>query len=364
MREQWTASKTRPGVDGPTGESMNTTGEVRFEDRKQGHQHHGTPTVEGHGRKQPPLPSRSMLTIAIGNPNGYIDVRYRCSSGECWPALRASHEAKMLSHFAVTKIDIGVGSTAHWCTRIPESLVIFIHGFAGAAETTWHEFPSRFKNQPNFNNVDVLFYGYDSTRGRALPMSRLFLQFFNKFVDSPEKLANKHIYYLPRTPYKYAKIVIVAHSLGGALIRQFAIDLCNNNHIDRQRIKIILFSPAHKGSNALDLAGDLFHSRTSSSLTNFLASILFFRKPILQDLKTDSDFIGDLEKNTLELIGSGRDGCLIADSVFFDEYENIVETADFAKDPIFTTIPRQNHTNVCKPNEHYQEPLEYVSELV
>lgn len=266
---------------------------------------------------------------------------------------------KKPNHYITSRIDFGVGSTGHWCVRQPEKLVIFIHGFTGAAESTWHEFPMQFREEAKFSEADVLFLGYNSMRSRALPAARLLLKFIVDLIKNPHQVANRHIYYdTPRTSFSYKKILIVGHSLGGALIRQIAIDLYDTDPNDQLPIKIVLFAPAHKGSNMLNLLRNYF------SVGAFFRSIKLFsliRHPILQDLTKGSDFIKKLEDRTNILIKHKNKGTrLVANLVCFGEYENIVETDDFAQDPLYYTVPGYDHINVCKPTRHYKTPMNYV----
>ena len=268
---------------------------------------------------------------------------------------------KMADHYIVSGIDFGVGSTGQWCVREPEALVIFIHGFTGAAESTWHEFPMQIRDRSEFSESDVLFLGYNSTKGRAVPLARLLLQFIVELVKNPHEVANRYIYYdVSRSYFQYKKILIIGHSLGGALIRQIAIDLYETDPNDQLPIKIVLFAPAHKGSNAMDLADQFFLRGASSSFSRFFMSVALFRQPILQDLKTGSQFIRNLEAKTILLRQSGTKGRLVANLVCFGEHEEIVETADFADDPVSKTITGRKHNDVCKPRLRYTTPMDYV----
>jgi len=58
-------------------------GEVRLENAKQSHQPHEKAVVERHGSRRRFPPSRSVLEIVAGSPNGYPDAQNRRSYGEC-----------------------------------------------------------------------------------------------------------------------------------------------------------------------------------------------------------------------------------------------------------------------------------------
>jgi hypothetical protein len=50
--------------------------------------------------------------------------------------------------------------------------------------------------------------------------------------------------------------------------------------------------------------------------------------------------------------------------VIVGQYEKIVTTGDFCKDPVSEPVPDKDHLSVCKPSRKFLEPIQYVTELL
>jgi pimeloyl-ACP methyl ester carboxylesterase len=268
----------------------------------------------------------------------------------------------MSNHYCLGRIDFGVGSSAFWCLDTPGTLVVFLHGFTGAAEATWHNASAYIRRDALFSSADVLFLGYDSVRSRARVISRWVLDLFRKLLAEPAEFSNRYIYYgAQRQPFIYDRVVVVAHSLGGAIMRQVALDLARANDAYADHIQLLLFAPAHKGSNALHNAGGMM---VGHGILAALRCGLLYKAPILEDLRPKSDFIRDIEAGTLTRLARGRLRCLVATKITIGQYENIVEPGDFAQDPPFYTVDRRNHTDVCKSDAGYRRVLDDIEECL
>ncbi|HEV7319037.1 MAG TPA: hypothetical protein VGO04_10560 [Ensifer sp.] len=253
----------------------------------------------------------------------------------------------MSNHYCLGRIDFGVGSCACWCVDPPRNLVVFLHGFTGAAVATWHDISANIRREGLFGDADIVFLGYDSLSSRAGPMSGLIYQFLEEFLADPASFSNRYLYYAraKRAPFAYERVLVVAHSLGGALIRQAAARLAADNNPYTDRLQLLLFAPAHKGSNTLS---NVNAAIASGSIMAALKVGLFRRVPILEDLPVDCRFITDIEIETLNQLSLRRRQCLVATKVHFGQYENTVETRNFAQDPHYRTVPHRNHTDICK----------------
>ncbi len=268
----------------------------------------------------------------------------------------------MSNHYCLGRIDFGVGSSAFWCLDTPGTLVVFVHGFTGAAEATWHNASAYIRGDALFSGADVLFVGYDSVRSRAKVISRSVLDLFRRLLSDPAEFSNRYIYHgRKREPFLYERVVVVAHSLGGAIMRQVALDLARANDAYADHIHLVLFAPAHKGSNALQNASGVVEG---PGLLGALRAGALYRAPILEDLKPKSEFLRDAEAGTLTRLTRGRLKCLVATKISIGQYENIVEPGDFAQDPPFYTVDRRNHTDVCKSDAGYRRVLDDLVECL
>ncbi len=266
----------------------------------------------------------------------------------------------MSNHYCLGRIDLGVGSSALWCVDRPRKLVVFLHGFTGAAEATWHDASAHIRRDALFADADVVFLGYDSLRSQALTLSTMIFDMFCELLADPAQYSNRYLYYgMKRASFHYAGILVVAHSLGGALMRQVALLLVKQQHAYANRLQLLLFAPAHKGSLVLRNAT---RALESPGLFGAFKAGMMYKVPILDDLGPDSDFIRDIEAGTLAQLAVAPVQCLIAAKVSFGQYENVVRVADFGKDHPFRVLPRRNHTDVCKSNAGYRQVLEDIEE--
>src|SRR5690242_15189867 len=84
-------------------------------------------------------------------------------------------------------------SVAMWSTELPKTLVFFVHGFGGDAETTWFDFPGLLPATSKGSGVDLLFYRYDSLFTQATNSSLQLFDFIDGFLDKPAVVVNQSL---------------------------------------------------------------------------------------------------------------------------------------------------------------------------
>lgn len=270
------------------------------------------------------------------------------------------------NHFIGRRIGRGLGTTAHWSKQVPDTLIVFIHGFTGTAEGTWFDVASELRSDADFASTDILFVGYDSTKSRALISARHVGKLLRDFVTSPEVQANTHLYFTRRRPkFRYKKVLVVCHSLGAALMRRVAVDFAQEQSPDLDNIELVLFAPAHNGASLHTLSEDIVTRGLGGGLLAWLRNIFTFKKQVLLDLNPGCEYITALENDTIsEIAKRGRLNLLIAKSTYFGVYENVVEVADFAQDPIFETLDDENHTSLVKTSKRRRYVLDACREFI
>jgi pimeloyl-ACP methyl ester carboxylesterase len=208
-----------------------------------------------------------------------------------------------------------------------------------------------------------MFIGYDSLKGRAIIHARKMLSFLAEVISQPQNFSNERLYDLCKRPsFKYEKVIVVGHSLGGALLRRMAIDSHAPAHTEWQSVgpqisHMLLFAPAHKGSNALHLFEQTQLQGNLGGPLSVLRSWIQFKVSVLQDLKPTSTFIKTLTSETEALLSSGKGGWLIASKVYFGDEENIVEPEDFCRDPAFMPLNGRDHVSICKTRVPTYKPF-------
>ena len=122
----------------------------------------------------------------------------------------------------------------------PRVAFVFVHGGHGDSKTTWTNkstyWPTLVPQDPAIGNVAVFAYDYASPKfSEALPVDDLSRAFRGRLEQ-----AN-----LPG----YDKIVIVLHSLGGPLVRQFLVDDAAQGGKYLQKIPLVFScAAAYRGS--------------------------------------------------------------------------------------------------------------------
>lgn len=270
------------------------------------------------------------------------------------------------NHFIGRRIGRGLGTTAHWSKGVPDTLIVFIHGFSGTAEGTWFDVTSELRSDADFASTDILFVGYDSTKSRALISARLIGRVLRDFVTSPDVQANTHLYFTRQRPkFQYRKVLVVCHSLGAALMRRIAVDFAREQSQDLNNIELVLFAPAHKGASLHSLSEDIITRGLGGGLLAWCRNIFNFKKQVLLDLSPGCEYITALEKDTIsEISQRGKLSLLIAKSTYFGVYENIVEVADFAQDSIFETLDDEDHTTLVKTSKQGSYVLQACKDFI
>ncbi len=245
----------------------------------------------------------------------------------------------------------GKNSTAYYCLKDPEALVIFVHGFKGTSLETWDDFSSLLIEHPSFANCDLFFYGYESIKGQAFDQGQELLRFINNNHKPKSPFRN-------RNPKMYSKIVIAAHSLGAIVARFAILGSIEQNYDWRKMCKLVLFAPAHNGARIQSLIMD--------SLDGFykvIGGITMFFLPIIDDLKPDSAALHRLRTETEDYRG-GPEHMLLNASVLHVFGDRIVHNAPFCFDVFVKESPIRNHSHksICKPMliNNYLLPIEII----
>ncbi len=253
--------------------------------------------------------------------------------------------------------------------RAPSVAIVFVHGLAGDASTTWEAFPSLVREMPEAKDSDAYMFGYPSLEHPVEFSAAQFSNFLSDLLKDPARtLINPS---LPsgadkrRDAFRYQSIVICAHSMGAVVARRVIIELDQNGDPgeDVSRVRMLLFAPAHKGSNLplLLASGFGLDWLPGGALA---AKLLYLRYRSLDDLATGSEYLRDLLTSSRQLRESRIAKGLAVDhlraTVLHAQKDRVVVQCRFDDDPIGKPIMRRNHRSVCKPDNYYLRPLELL----
>jgi len=261
-------------------------------------------------------------------------------------------------HYLSVELKPGARSIAYFARAPKGVLLLFVHGFVGHRTDTWELMHEMLPNEPSLIGVDIVFYGYKSTQGQALSNANLLRQFISSFVTREK---NDEPSERQKLKFAYKKIVIVAHSLGAALTRQAQLDALKMKERWARRTSLVLFGPAHCGAF---LAKVGFELGASTRLLSALTAAIGFAIPVVRDLRPDSDFIKDLQSQTLAYLKKNPKAPLKAKRVIFGDSDRVVMVRNFCADPVSDTWLDCNHTSVCKVSQRFRRPIDEIISFI
>jgi len=265
------------------------------------------------------------------------------------------------------RLSYGAGTVAYWSKNVVCRLVVFVHGFRGYAVKTWMEFPSLLEEDATLGDCDLIYYGYDSPNySVAVSGERLYRMLDWAGGDSGVLVDES----LPPSAGRrgdggsYWVIVVVAHSLGAVIARQ-ALLLANERRRPwADRIRLLLFAPAHTGSDVVQMAATFLgvFKPLSPDMVKAGVELLW---PVLKDLDVESETWKRLERDVEAAVPVG-DGphCLKAHAVLLGAEDRIVRPLRFGRDPSLVIIEGRDHVNICKPDRRYGDPLRALMEAL
>lgn len=265
-----------------------------------------------------------------------------------------------MSHTSPVFIRQGKNSNVYFSFEKPKNLVIFVHGFNGHATDTWNNFPKLIRENNDFNQSDIIFYGYDSLKGQVNNMGLSFYRALIQFIEnSPNSLGYKRevIDYC----FKYNNIIIVGHSLGALVIRKALLFAKKDNKNWLNLTKMILFAPAHKGARIQNLI-----SNSLPFIGQLIANFGYFFYPVLNDLAPNSNTISNILSQTNNYINANDGDFTISHQVIWADNELIVVNEEFTDiEPTPISFEKgTNHMEVCKPNIDFIDPYHIVAQAI
>src|SRR3954447_10392613 len=137
----------------------------------------------------------------------------------------------------------------------PTALIVFVHGFRGTALETWQDFDQLAITNDAFKNADLLFFGYDAYLSNVVAGSSFLFCLLKELDSDPPAIVgiNKPQVVAARAN-GYQRIILVAHSLGAVVCRWAMVRAVEEKCAWRAKVKLLLFAPAHTGSDLASIA--------------------------------------------------------------------------------------------------------------
>ncbi|MFD6516978.1 hypothetical protein [Rhodococcus sp. NPDC060176] len=233
-------------------------------------------------------------------------------------------------------------------------LVVFVHGFGGKAITTWQNFP--VSGERNWwLEADMLFIGYKSRTENPKGVADRIRGSIGDFFPKPNEAALNTRNGQLRTDIttEYEELFLVAHSLGGLIVRRALVDAAEKWEEDdfspAKKPPILsaetrMFSPASAGFRA---AGTLGAIKAVDSLWGAI-EVLLLRAPAYHDLQPGSEFLDTTKARTEKYVK--KRGCeALKARIVWANPDNVVVTDRYDTDYVDESIDETSHTKVCKP---------------
>lgn len=257
------------------------------------------------------------------------------------------------THFPPLNLRFGKGTQARWAIRPKNKLLVFAHGFNGAALDTWKGFPEQLAPHAKIHGYDIIYFGYESvaqTVGESANQLHIFLdEILTKTARTVNCSVSEYDASRRRAQnWKYNEVVMVGHSLGACVIRRALLNqLQGGKHQWQARIKMIWFAPAHGGAR-------IFRLLTAAILgfpIGGLNKVATFFAPVLEELAPGSAFLNELRNETSELREKHPE--LNAPLTIWAWKDKVVLNKPFKGDTApFKEVRGVNHISVCKPTAH------------
>lgn len=131
-----------------------------------------------------------------------------------------------------------------YCRSGATAAVVFIHGFTGAAISTWDGFPNRLIQDPDLTDYDFYFWEYPTDLKLRYAITKYFWE------DDPTigTIGQGLRTLLDHSMEPYGKLVLVGHSMGGLVIQAFILEEIQkeqpSRHLDRLTEVILYGTPS------------------------------------------------------------------------------------------------------------------------
>lgn len=244
--------------------------------------------------------------------------------------------------------------------RPPTALVVFVHGFRGDALETWQPFDRIATGSEAFREVDLVFFGYDAHYSNVMASSSFLYDFLKDAVAGPEAIVSALLPKLRADRSKgYKRIVLVAHSLGAVVCRWALLRAVEEKKEWRENVKMLLFAPAHSGSDLGAVASAAF---SNVPWVPLFVEAVKAKVPLVKELDPESRILTELAERVRR--ASPNELCLRAHRVIVAEREIVVSNLPFPGDPCPDALRDTDHVSVCKPSSRVHKAVGFLQEML
>ena len=261
-----------------------------------------------------------------------------------------------------------------------DTAVVFVHGFAGGATSTWSQFHSLVDVYSSefewWKATDAYFYRYGSISKPVAVNAHGFRSFLDFVFPSPQHSIIDSVRSVPGGA-RYSNLVLVGHSEGAVVIRRALIETYKTlretlvkfpdseakHEIESFLVAnpvfaatLILFAPAYLGFSGAGWLQLLLHLPKISGIFN--AALNFSTAYV--ELQKDSPVLKQVKDDTTDIAEPYPYMSAFKASPIFGAEDRIVYIGEYGGDNAAQIIDRHNHISICKPTPKYKLPLKVV----
>lgn len=275
-------------------------------------------------------------------------------------AMTSLNIAYAPDHYDLESLPRDESSKVIFSKHKPSVLIVFVHGFRGDALETWQQFDELAIIDPKFKHADLLFFGYDGYLSNVLAGSSFLFDLLMRTDQDRETLVgvNKPALLKARQD-GYSCLILVAHSLGAVVSRWALLRAVEENCAWRSKVKLLLFAPAHTGS---DIAAAATAAASGYSWALPFVEAAKAKVPLVKELDPGSKLLATLAERVSKV--HHNEACLRASRVVIAEHEIVVSNLPFPGDPCPDALRGTDHSTVCKPTTYRREPIRFLQELL
>lgn len=244
-------------------------------------------------------------------------------------------------------LEWGRESVGYFSKQAANRLLVFVHGFGGGASSTWKGAETALVADPRAATTDIVFFGYRSLRTQPVLSAGILRGFLNIAATGSHQwntVATKSLGQNVARDYK--EILIVAHSLGAPVSRRAIIDAIRGNAAWADRVRLVLFAPAHMGAFLSDLQKELRGS--VGTLLGSIVTIAKLQVLSLDGLEPGSTFLTQLLDDSATELANGWEDQIKAKQVIFGYEDRVVKPDRFLEDPAADVWDGYGHCSVCR----------------
>jgi triacylglycerol esterase/lipase EstA (alpha/beta hydrolase family) len=262
------------------------------------------------------------------------------------------------------RVSLGQSYALLAATDIPTTAAVFVHGFHGDPEKTWHDFQTLIdtsvESTEEWSHTDLYFFGYESV-GESIENSAFdLIQFVRQIFPRLELALDNHPEEGSAPTRRYDKLVLVGHSQGCVVIRAAIAHAGQLARHDSARAPILrarlsLFAPAHFGYTPTKLFGAVVILTGIKQLHDLYVA----HSPSATEMK-DKEYLEQLRRITEYYYQQSPETPAYSAHVLFGREEQIVVRQRYLQDCSHRPQEKKDHFQICKPTVDYLRPLHFV----